>query len=473
MPVRAPWSFLILGLWLALPGVARGQKLDKEDKVFLDGVRPLMLSDEEKTYRGLKDKADRVEFQKVFWARRDPDLETPQNEYQLEYQALKAEADKLIRIPGRDAASTDCGRVYILLGKPDEVQKDPAGESPALRQPETWTYRDRPGQKFEGGKAQIGFDQECKAPPGFVDQLNRLAEAKILHPNIDYRVKDGRLTKLVDLLPKPSPAQTLLKEPRQDFPVAAQVSYLKVQDGGSAVLGLVGGDASALTAADAGGKKVVKVVVAAQAVGEDGKVAAFAEEPRTAEVAADGSFAASFRMGLKPGKYTLKAAALDEKSGKGSLSTTPIEVPDLNTGTLSMASLMIVRGVDELPENAPEDSRNAYAAFLLGRLRLLPYFGGVLTKKDAPSFFYQFYDLKVDPLTGKASGVASLTVLKEGKTVVAKAPDQPFDQPVGGTMVGPVPLDKYEPGSYVVQLKVTDKVAGKEKIQEVRFELKP
>ncbi len=473
MPARAPWSFLILGLCLAVPGVARAQKLDKEDKAFLDSVRPLMLPDEEKTFRGLKEKADRVEFQKIFWARRDPDLDTPQNEYQLEYQAKKAEADKQIRIPGRDASATDCGRVYILLGKPDEVQKEAAGESPGLRQPETWTYKDRPGQTFQGGKALIGFDQECKVPAGLVDYLNRIAETKIVQPNIDYRMKEGRLTKLLDLLPKPSPAQALLKEPRQDFPIAAQVSYLKVQDGGSAVLGLVGGDASALTVADAGGKKVVKVVVAAQAVGEDGKVAAFAEEARTAEVAADGSFAASFRMGLKPGKYTLKAAALDEKSGKGSLATTPIEVPDLNTGTLSMASLMIVRGVDELPENAPEDSRNAYAAFLLGRLRLLPYFGGVLTKKDAPSFFYQFYDLKVDPLTGKASGVASLTVLKEGKTVVAKAPDQPFDQPVGGTMVGPVPLDKYDPGSYVVQLKVMDKVAGKEKTQEVRFELKP
>ena len=103
----------------------------------------------------------------------------------------------------------------------------------------------------------------------------------------------------------------------------------------------------------------------------------------------------------------------------------------------------------------------------------MPHYGTVLAASDSPSFFYQFYDLKIDPLTGKASGVASLAVLKDGKTAVAKAPDQLFDQPVGGTMVGPVPLDKYEPGSYVVQLKVTDKVAGKEKMQEVRFELKP
>src|SRR5260370_33449209 len=123
MTARAQWSFLILGLCLAVPGVARAQKLDKEDKAFLDGVRPLLLPDEEKTYRGLKDKADRVEFQKIFWARRDPALETPQNEYQLEYQAAKAEADKLIRIPGRDAIPTDCGRVYSPLGKPHKVPK--------------------------------------------------------------------------------------------------------------------------------------------------------------------------------------------------------------------------------------------------------------------------------------------------------------------------------------------------------------
>lgn len=473
MPARPKSCFLVLGLCLASPGAARAQKLDKEDKAFLDNVRPILLSEEEKTFRGLKQKADRTEFQKIFWARRDPDLGTPQNEYQLEYQAAKAEVDRQIRIPGRDGSDTDCGRVYILLGKPDEVQKDSAGERPGLRQPETWTYRDRPGQTFQGGKALISFDEECRAPLGMADQLKRVAEARIVHPNIDYRVKDGRLTKLADLLPKPSPAQALLKDPRQDFPVSAQVSYLKVQDGGTALLGLVGGDASGLTVTEAGGKKVAKVVVAAQAVAEDGKVAAFAEEPRTAEVADDGSFVASFRMGLKPGKYTLKAGALDEKTGKGSLATTPVEVPDLNTGTLSMASLMIVQGVDELPENAPENSQDPYGAFLLGRVRLVPYFGGALSTKDTPSFFYQFYDLKLDPLTGKYSGLASLSVLKDGKTVVAKAPDAPFEQAVGGTMVGPVPLEKYDPGRYVVQLKVTDKVAGIEKVQEVPFEIKP
>ena len=40
-------------------------KLDKESKKWLEEVRPLLLPDEEKTFRGLKDKADREEFQKI------------------------------------------------------------------------------------------------------------------------------------------------------------------------------------------------------------------------------------------------------------------------------------------------------------------------------------------------------------------------------------------------------------------------
>lgn len=473
MHARSSWRFLVLGLCLASPGVARAQKLEKEDKAFLEGVRPILLPDEEKVFRSLKDKGDRAEFQKIFWARRDPDLETPQNEYQLEYLAAKAEADKQFKIPGREGSATDCGRVQILLGKPDETKKEQVGENPGVRPAETWTYRDRPNQTFQGGKALITFDTECKAGPGVAEQFNRVAEGKIVHPNIDYRVKDGRLTKLVDLLPKPSPAQTLLKEPRQDFPLVAQAAFVKAQDGSSALIGLVRGEGSGIAVADAAGKKGSKVMVAAQAVGDDGKVAAFAEDARIADVATDGSFVASFRMALKPGKYTLKAGAFDEKTGKGSLATLPIEVPDLNSGNFSMATLMIIRNVDDLPEGSPEDNQHPYGAFVLGRARLIPFFGGNLSKKDAPSFFYQFYDLKVSPLTGKADGLAALSVLKDGKTPVAKAPEQPYDQPIGGTVVGPVPLEKYEPGHYVVQLKFSDKVAGTEKVQEVPFEIKP
>ena len=92
MQIRPYHSALLLALALLPPGLAAAQKLDKDDKKWLDDVRPILLPDEEKTYKGLKEKADRLEFQKIFWARRDADLATPENEFQAEY--VKARADR-------------------------------------------------------------------------------------------------------------------------------------------------------------------------------------------------------------------------------------------------------------------------------------------------------------------------------------------------------------------------------------------
>jgi GWxTD domain-containing protein len=473
MSVRPKWCLAVAVLGLSVPRALVA--LDKDDKKWLDEVKPIMLTDEEKSFKSLKEKADRQEFQKIFWARRNPDLEASSNEYQAEYQKLVAEADAKYKVAGRPGSTTDCGRVFILLGKPDEVKKDEGTVSPGLRPAETWIYKDRPNQTFTGGQAQIALDTECRFPMGsrVSEQLNRVAEQKIAHPNIDYRLdKSGRLIKLVDLLPKPTAAQALLKAPRQDFPVATQVCFLKVQDGGSAVLGLVRGEAAGLTVEEAGGKKTAKVVVAAQALDENGKAAAFAEQPTVAPVV-DGALVASYRMGLKPGKYTLHAGALDEKTGKGSVATIPLEVPSFNKGELSIGTVLLLQDVEELPAGQNPDPQNPYGAFTLGTARLVPHFGQTFTKSDSISIFYQFYDLKVDEATGKASGAAALSILRDGKTPVAKAPEQAIDTTIGGNVVGPVPLAKYEPGKYVVVLKVTDKLAKKELAQEVPFEIKP
>jgi GWxTD domain-containing protein len=488
-------SLPLLLLVLLAPRGAAAQKLDKDDKKFLDDVRPILLPDEEKTFKKLKDKADRAEFQKIFWARRDPNLDTEDNEYRHEYETARAEADAAYKVAGRPGSLNDCGRLFIVLGKPDEVKKEGTPESPSLRAPETWTYRDRPGFTFAGGQALMSLDGECRLPEGNMgEQLDRIVANRIPQPNIDYRlVKDGKLTKLVDLLPKPSPARALLKEPRQDFALQSQAMFLKVQDGGTALLGVVRGDASTFPTEERGGRKVARVVVAGSAVGEDGKEAASVERKTVAEVHPDGSFAAAIRLSLRPGKYTLKAAALDEKGGKGSVATSAIEVPDYGKGELGMASLMVLRDVVDLP-GGEADPDAAFAPFQLGAAQLVPFGTTALTKADAPTFFYQVYDLKVDEFTGKASATASLGIFRAQVDVAlgvgeagtptaatryklgaprAQAQPQILETPIAGSAVGPVPLTDYEPGVYLVQLKVSDKVAKKDKIQEVAIEVKP
>src|SRR5687767_12404757 len=95
---------------LLLPTAApAAEKLDKNAKKWLEEVRPLMLPEEEKVFRELKDSAERDEFQKIFWARRDPDLETPANEYRTEYEKTRADVDNRFRVAGKPGSATDCG----------------------------------------------------------------------------------------------------------------------------------------------------------------------------------------------------------------------------------------------------------------------------------------------------------------------------------------------------------------------------
>ena len=479
----------LVGLALCLLAAPAARALDKDAKKWLDEIKPIILPDEEKTYRALKDKNDVAEFQKIFWARRDPDLETPANEYQADYQKARAEADPKFRVAGTPGSLTDCGRVYLLLGPPDEVKKGEITDSPipGRRIPENWTYRDRPGLKFgPTGQIEIGFDETCQLPQGarMGEQLTRLAEGKVVSPNIGYaRGPDGKIMKLSEQLPKPSPANALLKAPRQDFPLSGEPTmFLRGQDSASYVAGLVKGAASALTVHESGGKKTGKVVVGVQALDETGKSVGATEREATVEVAPDGSYVASYGMALKPGTYTMRVAVLDPQTGKGSVATLPMKMPDYDGEEISLSPMVILADIQDIcpspsttapcpPTAQPASPQDALSAFQLGPMRFVPRYGNVFSPADSIYMLTFLYNPKVDAATGKPSTTASFAILQDGKRK-AEAPEQNYDTPGAGPSVGPVPLAKFTPGKYVAQVKVRDNVAKKDITEEATFEVR-
>lgn len=459
---NATLLFLAMGL---VPRPAAAQNIKK----FLDDVRPIVLPDEEKQWKALKDNRDREEFARIFWARRDPDLDAPGNEYRTAYETAHAEADKRFVGTGRSGAETDCGRVFILLGAPDEAA---AGQGPGgrkldelklVRESQTWTYRDRPGLKFKDGQVQITFDDACSLPQGarLGEQLARIAESKIAHPNIDYKKgADGHIVKLEEQLPKPSPAMALLKAPRQDFPAAVETNLvLRTPDGATYVAGLVRVEPGVLPA-DA------KPVVGAQALSADGRVAATYEREAALDSGPEGAVL-SYGMSLKPGDYTLRVGVLDPKTNKGSAIERLLKVPDFNVDELSLSPLLVLQDVQE----APTDSKAALSAFQLGTTRLVPRYANVFHATEAVTLLGFIYGGKVDEATGKPSVTATFTILRDGQAV-AKAPEQTYEATPTGPSVGPVPLTNYKPGKYVAQITVKDNVAKKEYKSEVPFEVK-
>jgi GWxTD domain-containing protein len=62
-----------------------------------------------------------------FWARRDPDKDTPENEFKNEFYKLYRYAEDRFRTPFRDGVDTDRGRIYMRFGPPDEILTNPMG----------------------------------------------------------------------------------------------------------------------------------------------------------------------------------------------------------------------------------------------------------------------------------------------------------------------------------------------------------
>jgi GWxTD domain-containing protein len=466
-------------LLAAAPVVAAD--LDEEDEQWLEGVRPIILPQELDIFEKLEDKSDREEFKKIFWARRDPNPETPENEFQAEYVALREKADREYRITGRPGTQNDCGRVYVLLGEPYEVQQRAGTLRAGLRIPEDWVYRDKPGQTFEGGEAIISFDEECDAPSALDEQLEGVAASKVRRENLGYTFDDdGHLVTLEDQLPKPSPARALLDAPRQDFPADVDIRYMKVSEGVTGVVGLIRGEVPDASVDTRDGQEVADVVVTTAALAEDGTESGWTEQPVAAAVQPDGSLLASFGLGLPPGSYTLKAGMV-LPDGRGSLVSEAIDAPDFEReatapdGTTSplpsVASILFVRDIEDLPEGAEKNPEHHFASFRLGQTQLHPFFGRDLHQGDTVSFFYLIYDLKVDPASGQADAVVAFSILKDGKTPVAQAPENPITTGVMASAIGPVPLEAYPPGDYVVQLRVTDRLAKKTVVKNEKFRI--
>lgn len=86
-------------------------------------VRWLMLPEEQRAFRRLRDDTEAARFVRDFWRRRDPDPETPEvNEFQDRFELRVADADRLYREGSHRGSLTDRGRALILLGPPPRLR---------------------------------------------------------------------------------------------------------------------------------------------------------------------------------------------------------------------------------------------------------------------------------------------------------------------------------------------------------------
>src|SRR2546423_161042 len=102
-------------------------ELNKAYKDWLEKDVTYIITDEErKAFKKLQTDDEREQFIESFWRRRDPNPDTDENEFREEYYERIAYANEHFAsgVPGW---KTDRGRIYIMFGKPDEIESHPAG----------------------------------------------------------------------------------------------------------------------------------------------------------------------------------------------------------------------------------------------------------------------------------------------------------------------------------------------------------
>ncbi|MGA7829337.1 MAG: GWxTD domain-containing protein [Terracidiphilus sp.] len=167
------------------------QELKGAYKSWLEQDVPYIISDEErKAFKNLSNDEERDAFIENFWLRRNPNPDSPENEFREEHYRRIAYANEHFPA-GKPGWKTDRGRIYISWGPPDSIDSHPSGGSyqrtmqegggeTATFPFEVWHYRYLEGI---GENIDLEFVDTCMCGD-FHFTINRSEKDALLHvPN--------------------------------------------------------------------------------------------------------------------------------------------------------------------------------------------------------------------------------------------------------------------------------------------------
>ena len=450
-------------------------------------VAYIITDAERAAFHRLSNDEERAKFVEQFWLRRDPTPDTEENEYKEEHYRRIAFANEHFAsgVPGW---RTDRGEIYIKYGPPDEIKSHPSGETyqrtieegggqTSTYPFEQWRYR-----YLEG----IGSDVVIE----FVDQTmtgeyrmiaNPSAKDALLHvpgnqpligngtaaPDFGSNVFD-RLERDADLR-KPPP----LKFADLEAAVTSNIRYdalsMKVQ-----------ADFIPITPAsirtnitlqfnrkdlqfqqrNGSARAVVNLYgritdIAWHPVSTFTDVVSADVAPQLLAEALFGSSIYQKTVPLAPGKYRLNVIAKDVIGGNMGTYETTLDVPQLEEDQLGASSLILADILERLPS-----SDAGAGQFAIGGMKVRPRPDEAFRSDESLGIYMQLYHFAPDPATHKPDGSIEYQVVKNGSNETLLSYMEPADSLPGSTseliMAKLLPLQELSPGSYNLQLRVTD-----------------
>ena len=495
-------------------------ELTKTYKKWLDEDVAYIITDEERAaFKQLSNDEERDNFIEAFWQRRDPTPDTEENEYKEEHYQRIAYANEHFAagVPGW---KTDRGRIYIVFGKPDEIESHPSGGS--YERPmeegggetstfpfEQWRYRYIEGI---GQEVIIEFVDTCMCGEYHMTMDRSEKDALLMTPNAGLtmweqmgmsnkaaRFNGGGLERL-GVGPQSSMLQTKQFDRLEQFAKLQQAPKIKFTDlteevNSKVILNPMPFDVRSDFIKVTSDTVLVPVTIQMRnrditfvnkegvqrgTVNIYGKLSTLTNKivqtfedtvqvdvpaellPRTAENASVYWKA----MPLRPGHYKLYIAVKDVNGDRKGVYSRSVTVPEYSEDKLATSSLIVADQMEKVPT-----TQIGSGSFVIGTMKVRPRVGTAdgkpaVFKRDRDqklNFWMQVYNLTVDEKTHKPSATFEydITNIATNKSVVQKLESTDTMGNVGDqvTLQKSIAAANLQPGIYRIQIKVNDNVS--------------
>ncbi len=490
-------------------------------------VTYIITGEERKAFLQLSTDEERENFIESFWQRRDPTPDTIENEYKEEHYRRIAYANEHYAsgIPGWKA---DRGRIYITFGPPDEIESHPSGgmyERPydegggftSTYPFEVWRYRWLEGVGSDvliefvdptmTGEYRITIDPSEKDALLHVPNAGlTLAEEMGLSTKADrFSRTDGtnmgspigggqsirynqfeRLQLYANLM-KPPPVKFKDLEAVVDsnveyntLPYQVEVDYVKITDN-SVLTGItVQLENRDLLFKEENGLHKAMVNVFGRITTVTRKVVTTFEDPVTIETTGERLEGEVNRksiynkaLPLPPGMYRLQLVVKDVVGETMSTQQIALRVPEFDNETLANSSLILADKIERVATRSLGTGQ-----FVLGASKVRPRLGEEFDRNETLGIYLEVYNLGQDEGSNAPKGTVTYQIAKADKPddVVVDFTENIADirgaSPDQLTIEKILPLKPFEPGEYVLNLKVDDQVKNETLTPTTKFKVK-
>ncbi len=488
-------------------------ELGKTYKKWLDeDVRWIITDEERAAFKQLSNDEERDQFIENFWARRDPTPDTLENEYKEEHYRRIAYANEHFAagIPGW---KTDRGRIYIVFGKPDEIDSHPSGGfyqrpeeegggSTSTYPFETWRYRyiEGIGQEVElefvdtcmCGEYHLTIDRSEKDALKMVPGAGLTTYEEMGMANKADRFSGGGLEQLgagpfsqnnqakqfdrLELYAKINrPPEVKFKDLEEVvshkisvnlLPFDVRADFIKVTGDTVLVPVTVQVKNKDVTWVSKDGVQRMAVNIFGRVTTLTGRVAQTFEDTVTDGIpdellpkVTENSHVYWKALPLRSGRYRLDLVLKDVNGDRVGTWSKGIMVPEYSEDKLASSTLILADQMEKVP------TKNIGAgSFVIGDTKVRPRVGpsdgkpAMFRRDQRVNFWMQVYNLSVDQQTHKPSATVDYEIvnLQTNKPVVQKQETTAQMGNVGDQVTLEKSLPLLPPGLYRVTIKVTD-----------------